>query len=162
MKKILIGGFVVALSLGSLTALAEPLRGGTTQGVSYNDRADRGKGGPEHKKFLTSRHDDRARHGHRDRREYRDDRHHRSHRDHKGHRHHHGHDREWGHGYGWKGKHGWKHRKHAWKHRKHYHRHHGYRGHRHHHDRRFRYYFSYNAGDYSVRPGGYLSIDLAR
>lgn len=159
MNKILIGGFILALSVGSVSASAEPLRGGNAQGVSYGDKAERGKDGPQHKKFLTSRHEERGRHGHRDRDGYRDDRGHREHRSHRGRDHDRGH--------------GWKHKKHAWKHKKHQHRHQGYRGHKHHwkkhghhryhdHDRHFRYHLSYNSGPYSLAPGGYLSIDLAR
>ena len=117
---------------------------------------------PQHKKFLTSRHEDRGGHRYRDhdRHHYRDDHPGRGWKDkHRGH--------HPGHGYGWKKKHAWKHKKH------HYRDHHGHKwhkrhwrdyGHRHHRydrDGRVRYHFSYNTG-LDREPGGFFSIDLRR
>lgn len=158
MKKILIGSFILACLMGSTSAMAERYDHGDREHRASFQKVDRDHH-PKHKKFLTSRYEDRGGHRHRDSRRYRDDRHH-----HRGGGWKKNHRKHPGHGYGWK-------KKHAWKHKKHHHRdHHGHRwqkrhwrdyGHRHHRRDGSRYRFSYHTGT-GHDSGGYFSIDLRR
>lgn len=157
MKRYLVSGMILAFLLGSASAMAEPDRRGYLSGGQHH--AERGKGGPEHKKFLTSRY--RGDHGHRG--GYRDQKHHKGHgwQGHPGR--HHGYKHGWKRGYKHGYKDGWQHgKRHHWKYgyhddRREWRKHRPYR----HRDSGYRYRLHYN-GVVGSPASGHISIDLSR